>query len=69
MATADNGELLALSGERNLYPGKHGVVQQGTLADLPLVDGDPTANIVLIDDPAKTIAVVMKYGKICKSIA
>ncbi|MCK7499305.1 MAG: hypothetical protein MZW92_59260 [Comamonadaceae bacterium] len=41
MATRDNGELLALSGPRNPYPGKLGVVEEGALADLLLVDGDP----------------------------
>ena len=43
MATADNAELLALSGPRNPYPGKLGVVEEGALADLLLVDGDPLA--------------------------
>jgi imidazolonepropionase-like amidohydrolase len=38
MATSTNAELLALSGKRNPYPGKLGVVEQGALADLLLVD-------------------------------
>ena len=42
MATAANGELLQLSGKRNPYPGNLGVVEEGALADLLLVDGDPT---------------------------
>jgi imidazolonepropionase-like amidohydrolase len=41
MATATNGELLAMSGLRNPYPGKLGVVEEGALADLLLVDGNP----------------------------
>jgi imidazolonepropionase-like amidohydrolase len=68
MATADNAELLALSGPRNPYPGKLGVVQEGALADLLLVDGDPLANINLIDDPAKNFLVIMKDGKIQKHL-
>ena len=32
MATSTNAELLALSGKRNPYPGKLGVVEQGALA-------------------------------------
>ena len=43
MATADNAELLALSGPRSPYAGKLGIVQEGALADLLLVDGDPIA--------------------------
>jgi imidazolonepropionase-like amidohydrolase len=34
MATADNAELLALSGPRNPYPATLGVIEQGALADL-----------------------------------
>ena len=67
MATGTNAELLALSGERNPYPGKLGVVEQGALADLLLVDGDPIANIDLIKEPAKNFVVIVKDGKIFKN--
>jgi imidazolonepropionase-like amidohydrolase len=67
MATATNAELLTLSGLRNPYPGKLGVVEEGALADLLLVDGDPLANIELIEDPAKNFVVIMKDGKIYKN--
>ena len=68
MATADNGELLALSGLRNPYPGKIGVIEEGALADLLLVDGDPTANIRLIEDPEKNFVVIMKDGRLYKNL-
>ncbi|HEY7087173.1 MAG TPA: amidohydrolase family protein [Tepidisphaeraceae bacterium] len=67
MATSTNAELLALCGKRNPYPGKLGVVEEGALADLLLVDGDPIANINLIADPAKNFVVIMKDGKIYKN--
>ena len=67
MATGTNAQLLALSGKRNPYPGKLGVVEQGALADVLLVDGDPIANIKLIEDPAKNFVVIMKDGKIFKN--
>lgn len=67
MATGTNAELLALSGLRNPYPGKIGVVEEGALADLLLVDGDPIANIKLIEDPAKNLLVIMKDGKVYKN--
>ena len=66
-ATADNAELLALSGKRSPYAGKLGVVEVGALADLLLVDGDPIANIKLVEDPAKNFVVIMKDGKIYKN--
>jgi imidazolonepropionase-like amidohydrolase len=67
MATGTNAKLLELSGKRNPYPGKLGVVEEGALADLLLVNGDPIANIKLIEDPAKNFVVIMKDGKIFKN--
>jgi imidazolonepropionase-like amidohydrolase len=67
MATADNAEVLAMSGARNPYPGKLGVVEEGALADLLLVDGDPLSDLKLLDNPGKNLAVIMKDGKIYKN--
>jgi imidazolonepropionase-like amidohydrolase len=67
MATSVNGELLAMSGPRNPYPGKLGVVEQGALADLILVDGDPIANLKLIADPETNVLVIMKDGRFVKN--
>jgi imidazolonepropionase-like amidohydrolase len=67
MATADNAELLAMSGPRNPYPGKLGIVEKDALADLLLVDGDPLADIKLLEDPSKNLVVIMKDGKIFKN--
>ena len=67
MATGINAELLALSGKRNPYPGKLGVVEQGALADLLLVDGNPLENINLIADPANSFKIIMKDGNIYKN--
>ena len=67
MATGTNAQLLALSGKRNPYPGRLGVVEEGALADLLLVDGDPIANIKLLEDPEKNLLVIMKAGQIYKN--
>src|SRR5262244_1148519 len=67
MATSTNAELLALSGKRNPYRGKLGVVEVAALADLLLVDGDPLQDIYLVADPAKNFLVIMKDGKIYKN--
>ena len=66
MATADNGQLMALSGFINPYPGKLGVVEAGALADLLVVDGNPLENIKLVEDPGKNFVVIMKDGTIYK---
>lgn len=69
MATADNAELLALSGLRSPYPGKLGIVQEGAMADLLLVDGNPLEDLTLIDDPQRNFLVIMKNGKLYKNLA
>ncbi len=68
MATSTNAELLALSGLRSPYDGKLGVVQEGALADLLLVDGDPISNIKLIENPAQNFLVIVKDGAIYKNM-
>ena len=67
MATAGNGELMALSGLVNPYPGKLGLVEENAFADLLLVDGDPIADIKLIEDPGKNFLVIVKDGKVYKN--
>jgi imidazolonepropionase-like amidohydrolase len=67
MATSTNAELLALSGKRNPYPGNLGVIEEGALADLLLVDGNPLDKIDLIADPANNFKIIMKDGVIYKN--
>jgi imidazolonepropionase-like amidohydrolase len=45
MATFVNGELLAMSGPRNPYEGKLGIIEEDALADLLVVDGNPDGKI------------------------
>ncbi|WP_230417819.1 metal-dependent hydrolase family protein [Paraburkholderia polaris] len=44
-ATSINAELLAMSGPRNPYPGKVGVIEPGAFADVLILNGDPISNI------------------------
>jgi imidazolonepropionase-like amidohydrolase len=67
MATSVNGELLRLSGLRNPYPSRLGLVEEGALADLILVDGNPLDDISLIADPATNFKIIMKDGVIYKN--
>lgn len=66
LVTHDNAQLLALSGPRAPYRGTLGVVREGALADLILVNGDPLANLELIADPDRSFAVIMKDGRVEK---
>ena len=67
MITHDNAELLALSGKRNPYPGKLGVVEEGALADLLLIDGDPLKDLSIMENFEKNLVVIMKDGVIYKN--
>ena len=66
MATATNAELLSLSGPRNPYPGKLGVIEKDAYADILLVNGDPLQNLDLIAEPEKNLALIMKDGRVHK---
>ena len=66
-ATGTNGELLAMSGARNPYPGALGRLAPGAWADMVLADGDPTTNLDFIADPEKNFRLIMKDGNIYKN--
>ncbi|MCU0418649.1 MAG: amidohydrolase family protein [Cyclobacteriaceae bacterium] len=68
MVTHDNGQLLALAGNRSPYPGPVGVVEAGAMADVILVDGNPLENIPLIAQPATAFLVIVKDGQIVKNL-
>lgn len=66
MVTHDNAALLALSGLRSPYQGRLGVVEEGALADLLLVDGDPLADLDVLADPERNFLVIVKDGRVVK---
>ncbi|TNB49622.1 amidohydrolase family protein [Martelella lutilitoris] len=66
MATSRTGELLQLSGVRNPYRGRVGVIEAGAFADMLLIDGNPLEDISLIADP-DNMAVIMKDGRFFKN--
>jgi len=67
MATSTNAELLGLSGPRNPYPVRLGVVEAGAAADLLLVDGNPLDDIKVVAEPGRNFPVIMKNGRIYKN--
>jgi imidazolonepropionase-like amidohydrolase len=56
--TKNAGELLVNK------PAKVGVVEAGALADLIVVDGDPTADLTLLARPEQTLKAVIRDGVI-----
>lgn len=55
-------------GPRYPYPGENGVIREGALADLLLVDGNPFEDLDLIADPQRNFLWIMEDGVIYKSI-
>jgi imidazolonepropionase-like amidohydrolase len=66
MATSVNAELLTMSGPRNPYQGKLGVIEEGALADLLVTDGNPIDHIELIARPDRNFMIIMKDGRVYK---
>ncbi|MGI5459979.1 amidohydrolase family protein [Streptomyces sp. CA-249302] len=60
-ATRYGGEVMGMADQL-------GLVRPGFLADLVLVDGDPLAEIAILQDPAR-LAAIMKDGKLHKARA
>jgi imidazolonepropionase-like amidohydrolase len=58
-ATQHGGEIMGMAGEL-------GIVTQGAYADLLLVDGDPVADIAILQDRDRFLA-IMKDGEFHKS--
>jgi imidazolonepropionase-like amidohydrolase len=57
-ATRDGGAMMGMGGEL-------GQVKEGHLADLILVDGDPVANVRVLQDKSRLLA-IMKDGRFHK---
>ena len=65
-ATSKGGELLDLS--KRFNPGKLGVIVEGALADILLINGNPLEDISLLTKPEENLALIMKDGKIYKNM-
>jgi len=59
-ATRTNAELFGMADQI-------GTVESGKLADLILVNGDPLANVAILQDAA-SVALVMRGGRVFKNL-
>lgn len=67
MVTSTNAQLLSMSGARNPYPGQLGVIEEGALADILIVNGNVLNNLDLLGDPEGNFNIIMKNGVIYKN--
>ncbi len=78
-ATSTGGKLAQLTGRRNPYPNKLGVIEEGAYADILIVDGNPLEDLSVLganpkwfdaaprDRGFETIRVIMKDGVFYKN--
>ena len=46
-----------------------GLIREGYLADLLLVDGDPTRDLSLLEGQGKSLSLIVKAGQVMKDLA
>lgn len=66
-ATSKGGELLKMSGPKDPYPKKLGVIEVGAYADVLLINGNPLEDITILKNSTDNIALIMKDGKVYKN--
>jgi imidazolonepropionase-like amidohydrolase len=64
-ATSESAEVIRLS--RLNAHGNFGEIREGWLADLLLIDGDPFADISILERPDESLALIMKEGAIIEN--
>ncbi len=65
-ATSEGAEIIRLAGKLDRYD-PFGEIKEGWLADLVLIDGDPFADISILEDPQTHLPVIMKAGELVKN--
>jgi imidazolonepropionase-like amidohydrolase len=66
-ATSESAEIVRMCGPLNPY-GMFGEIKEGYRADLLLIDGDPLKDVALLEDPERSLLVIVKDGKVHKNI-
>jgi imidazolonepropionase-like amidohydrolase len=78
-ATSAGGELAQLTGKRNPYPGRLGVIEKDAYADILIVEGNPLEDLSVLGASPRWfdaeprgeghagIMLIMKDGKIYKN--
>lgn len=82
MGTSNAAEVISWSGEMNPYKDAYadltpeekvkkgiglGVIEEGSYADMVLVDGNPLEDITLIEDYSKNMKLIIKNGEVWKN--
>ena len=65
-ATSESAEIIRMAGKLDRH-GKFGEIREGWLADLVLIEGDPFADISILERPHESLALIMKAGKLAEN--
>jgi len=66
-ATGAASDILAMSGDRAPYAGAVGVIEEGAMADILVVDGDPEESLDFLIDPETGLRAIMKGGAFARN--
>jgi imidazolonepropionase-like amidohydrolase len=64
-ATSESARVIRMAGKLNRH-GNFGEIREGWMADLLLVNGDPLADISILERPEESLALIMQKGRIVK---
>ena len=64
-ATSESAKVIRMSGKLN-HHGMFGEIQEGWVADILLINGNPLEDISILEQPKTSLAMIMKNGKIYK---
>jgi imidazolonepropionase-like amidohydrolase len=65
-ATSESAKVIRMSGKLNSH-GMFGEIQEGWVADLLLINGEPLEDISILEQADEALALIMKDGRIVKS--
>ena len=66
-ATGAASDILAMSGDRAPYPGPVGVIEEGAMADILVIDGDPEKSLDFLIEPDTTLQAIIKGGSFARN--
>jgi len=66
-ATGAASDILAMSGDRAPYPGPVGVIEEGAMADILVIDGDPEQSLDFLIEPDTSLQAIIKGGTFARN--
>ncbi|MBI2969480.1 MAG: amidohydrolase family protein [Gammaproteobacteria bacterium] len=65
-ATSESARIIRMAGKLNRH-GDFGEIREGWVADLLLINGEPLQDLSILENPDRSLALIMKGGQLVKS--